>query len=210
MDVKAWTPSRVVSYLCESLALDLRGKLPGQSFESHEELLGRLEQFGQPVHLYHLDAHADLGIGQDCYRFYAEFLAMSVPERRLKFREFKPRQGDFLLYAISCGFVEELDYVTHPEVFKREPDIPIGMDRWRHKYDDGQLDLYRFSGTESEYCLRQGKQTLDCSIPIRIYNRDTFKYRGKAFDYMFVTRSPEFTPVWADRAFRAVQDLIAS
>ena len=150
----AWTSSRVVSYLHERLALDHRRRLPGRSFESHEEFLEHLEKFGEPVHLYHLDAHADLGIGQDCYRFRAEFLALSVPERRLKFQEFMPRQGDFLLYAVACGFVDELDYVTHPDIFRYQPDIPIGMDRWRHKYDNGYLDLFRFCGTESEYGMR--------------------------------------------------------
>ncbi len=204
--VEAWRPEKVVDFMQTWLGLNSDRRIPGRVFETHEEILDALAELQSPVHLYHLDAHADLGIGQDCYRFYSDFLAIERSLRPSRLCEFNPRQGDFLLYAIACDFVGSIDYVTHPEVFAYCPDIPIGMDRWTDKYTDGYLDLRRFCGTSLEYSTRSTEQELDCSIPLRMFNRDEFRPPTVSFDCMFITRSPDFTPRMSDRVVDRLQN----
>ena len=205
-DVTAWRPERVCEYIGGTEVLGSGRNLPGQKFETHDEMLGALADLESPVLLYHLDAHADLGVGQNCYRFYSEFLAIEPALRRSRLHEFRPREGDFLLYAIACGFVGAMDYVTHPDGYGRIPDIPVGMDRWEDGHTAGFLDLRRFHGTGAEYGNRQGKHTLDRSIPIHRHNRDEFRLSGMSFDYLYITRSPDYTPIASDNVVRAVQE----
>lgn len=206
-DVSSWSVSRVRTYLSKALNLTRAQKLPGAAFETHEQLMPRLAEIagqGEEMHLFHLDSHADLGIGQDCYRFYSDFLAYPLAQRRKAWRQFAPREGDFLLYALACGYVDELDYVTHPD---RQPnDIPIGMDRWEVPERKGWIDLKRFYGTESDYGARAGRETLEKSIPLSMHKRDDFQYCGDPFSYLFVTRSPRYTPPESDAVFAMIRN----
>lgn len=208
VDVEGWNCDRVMLFLQSAFTMDQSQRLPGKCFESHDQVLHALERIAAPIHLFHLDAHADLGIGQDCYEFYSAFLALDQATRRKRLHDFTPREGDFLLYALACGFVEKVDYVTHPSVYLNEPDIPIGMDRWEIKYDRGWIDVRRFFGSRSEYCNREGERVMDRSIPIRMHNRDGLIQQGIAFDYLFMTHSPKFTPPSLDTTYHALVELL--
>lgn len=204
--VEAWPYERVRHYLEFAVGVTTHEKLSGGAFETHDQILDALSDIGSPIRLFHLDAHADLGIGLNCYDFYASFVAIEPVNRPARLHEFLPKEGDFLLYAIACGFVARLDYVTHADVYMRAPDIPIGMDKWEQMYTAGHLHIKRFTGTEEQFGERERPETPDRSIPIRMYDRDELQLRDIAFDYMFITRSPWYTPVGSDRTYRMLQE----
>lgn len=210
-NVAAWDPAMVREYMTSALGLSLKRKLPGRAFETHEQILYELSQIRPPVRLFHLDAHADLGICINCSRFHAEFLAIDPDLRASLLSDFEPKEGDWLLYAIACGFVDELDYVMHPEMYaclrrNRLHDIPMGMDKWDDECTDDYLYLKRFCGPRQQYERRAGKHTLDRRIPLRIHSRDDFWSPVATFDFMFITRSPRFTPVTSDLSYAILQE----
>ena len=200
-----WDSAHAGRYIRTITGLPCNERLPGQVFDTHEQLLPALSSLNSPVHLFHLDSHADLGIGMGCYRFHSKFLAIPQASRIGALNEFSPREGDFLLYALACGFVKAIDYVTHPDVFCFEPDIPIGMDVWEIPYSAGHLVLRRFEGTHTEYGERQGQWHEERSIPLRMHNRDAVVGRIASFDQIFITRSPSYTPRACDILVEALQ-----
>lgn len=199
-DHTSWPP--VVVRLFIDTCIGSKGaKFQGSFHESHEEVLEQIAQIGQQVRLYHFDSHADLGLGQNMFDFATNFLAIAKEERIRHLSSFKPNEGNWCLYGISCGLIADFQYVTHPEVLRMHFDIPIGMDKWKTKPSDGELLVKRFVGDESDYGSRNGPEILDTVIPIKMHNRDHLNLRLPHIDYCFITRSPRYTPIDSDEVF---------
>ena len=206
LKVASWAPESVCDWIGRSLGLACGEKIPGRVLETHEQLLSELADMDQPVHLYHLDAHSDLGFGQDCFEFHNEFLAIDKDQRRTRLKDFKPNEGNFLLFAIACGYISKIDYVTHPDLWLRNYDIPVGMDVWDDEQcSSGSIHLRRFLGTHEEYKNNQGKYQSDCSVPITVHHRDKFKAHQVQFDRLYITRSPRYTPEESDQVIEVLR-----
>ncbi len=69
-----------------------------------------------PFDVVHVDAHADLGLGfgdLGWFHLAADLLHRTREERAV---ENPPglTEGNYLLYAVACGWIESLTYVAHP------------------------------------------------------------------------------------------------
>ena len=201
----AWPPGLAKSYI--DTLLGKRGcRFDGSFHESHEAVLTELLTRGDPVRLFHLDAHADLGIGQITLDFAKRFLAISKSERINQLGHFAPNEGDWCLYEIACGIIKEFHYITHPDVRPNLPDIPIGMDKWEGGEGTGTLTVSRFTGADTEFGDRGRPETPDTSVPLSMHWRDSIRLTLPSIDLCFITRSPRYTPPESDETF----DLLVS
>jgi hypothetical protein len=99
----------------------LTGRLPGFLTETHDELFPMWRDAVQAdilvprFHVTHLDAHADLGRGDAGYVYPMTSLLFSAPHERW-YPNPPPgktglTEGNFLLFAIACGWINSLEYV---------------------------------------------------------------------------------------------------
>jgi hypothetical protein len=201
-DSHAWSREAIAVYVDALLATS--APVPRWSFfDTHDEVMEVLAGLPEPCRLFHLDAHADLGIGEPLHEFHADFLMLPLESRREKLLRCRLTEGNFLLYAIAAGLVVELHYVTHPDVLYRQPDIdiPIGMDWWEKKPEVGQIQIRRYSTREEAERPLERPTVLELAIPLRMYSRDHFSSPRVSFDYVLVIRSPRYTPPSIDPVF---------
>jgi hypothetical protein len=124
-----WTLEKLLGFL-ESQCL-LTGRLPGYAVEDHGELFFRwrdaIDQglLEPPFHITHVDAHADIGLGDSGYVYLlTELLREPVEARR------DPRigndalgDGNFLAFAVATRWVSAIEYVLggRDDDFEEEP-----------------------------------------------------------------------------------------
>lgn len=186
-------------------------KTPGAIFENHDELFDyALEQFTEPVHLIHLDAHADIGGGlTTCWKYVCtEYTHLSLPQR------YHPKRGhqylncgNFIVFLAGIGLLERVTFVSHPD--------------WQDDYnsiymkdfdpDSNALQLKRFSADDVNKSLYTSLLELpyerEQEVPFIRVSRHDF-YNAVPPDQFVLTRSPGFTPVSADSLFDALSKKI--
>jgi UPF0489 domain len=92
-----WPLEQVLTFLHDQCGL--RGPLPGFVVENHGELFPRwreaidARQLDAPFHVTHVDAHADLGLGDSGYVYLMTSLLFEEPEKRRHPRTAKARSA---------------------------------------------------------------------------------------------------------------------
>lgn len=200
-----------VNYL-ETHCLLQTGKTRGAIFEHHDELFDyALEQFTEPIHLIHLDAHADIGGGlTTCWEYVCtEYTHLSSSMRRFPKRGNKYLNcGNFLVFLAGTGLLKRVTFVSHPDwindyngVYMKEFDT-----------DSGAIQLKRFSKQvikDDDFCtpLYALPHEVEPSIPFVRVSRHDF-HSEIAPDRVVLTRSPGYTPASADLLFDALSERI--
>lgn len=208
---RVWPEDDALRFLCDRCGL--RGPLPGFVTENHGELFfawrsaierGRLTP---PFHVTHVDAHADLGLGDAGYVYLLNELIALPPDERTD----PPRgasgltDGNHLAYAIACRWLAELEYVYCRGGGSDE--LALVMQDGDPKASAVQLSPM----TEAErrrVGLRGDPVVLDeaePAVPYRSVRAEDYQAIGD-FDFVCLTRSPPYTPTTADSLF----DLICS
>jgi hypothetical protein len=112
-----WPTDLAIEFLMEKCRLD--GKLPGFAVEHHGELFmlwrDAIERgvMTPPFHVTHVDAHADLGLGEYGYAYLMTDLLFEPPDRR----RHPPlgneglTDGNWLSFAVACRWISRLTYV---------------------------------------------------------------------------------------------------
>jgi hypothetical protein len=222
-DFPAWELSRLTAFL--QTRCHLKAQRPGFAVEHHGELFFRWRDaidagvLTPPFHVTHIDAHADLGLGDYGYiHLLTELLALPVDQRS------EPRVGDdglgdgnYLAFAIANHWISDLNYVIGGHV--GEPDeTEAGTGR------PGDLLIYLFenfdldSGTLRLPLLeRQNLQenllnieqlrplTLEPPVPFNWETIETYR-ATEPFDLVCIARSPGFTPKTADALYEKVRE----
>lgn len=209
-----WDLSSAVQFLEERCLLSQKRPLPGAYVEKHGELfwvwreLLESHKLTAPFDLTHIDAHADVGLGDASYTYIVEELMHLPPEQRIH-----PRtgfsglnDGSFLAFASACRWISNFSYVHHPQ---SEGNDFIAC----HMKDfDPRADALRFVAFHKNQVLdvfhnpeRATPITSDPLIPIQRFL--PHEYTAEAsFDFMFVSRSPAFTPPECDELFELIKD----
>ncbi len=157
-----------------------------------------LGQLVPPFHVTHVDAHADLGLGDSGYRYLlSEVLALDVEGRsNPKTGEGAMDHGNFLAFAIACRWIAELTYVFCPG----GGDDVLFFVREDYRPDADRLQLVPTSEADldnvtwGEHNLPVGASRLEPPVPFRQVPAAEFAADGP-FDFVFLARSPAFTPL---------------
>jgi hypothetical protein len=219
----AWELSELTAFLETKCLLD--GPRPGFAVEHHGELFFRWRDaidasvLVPPFHVTHIDAHADLGLGDAGYvHLLTELLAAPVDQRR------DPRVGDaglgdgnYLAFAIANQWISALDYV----IGGRHGDL---NDDTTHTGRPGDLLVYLFENFDlnsrtmrlpllEPQNLRENLLSTDQLRPLALEPPVAFgweviqQYHATApFDLVCVARSPGFTPDTADVLYDAIRE----
>ena len=94
-----------------------------------------------PFHVTHVDAHADLGLGDSGYVYLMTSLLFAPPESRLHPAPPTGKtgltEGNFLLFAIACRWINDLEYVYGEG--GGEDELPCVMQGFDRSADHVQL-----------------------------------------------------------------------
>lgn len=135
---EVWTECDVRRFLEHNLGLSKDRRIPGRIVQGHNEALHyweekiKKQELVVPFEVVHVDAHADLGLGNAAYvHIYDKMLGFPLEERRVHNKyDFlgNTKQediGDYLLYAFAYRWISKFTYCMNP--FRGDHDIPAHL-----------------------------------------------------------------------------------
>lgn len=203
----AWSPESVAAFLEDQCGLSTLCKIPGRVVSHHDgafwfwkQLIGA-GSLSCPFDVVHVDAHADLGLGDAGYLYLmTSVLALPPEERDMPLSGPKGiNAGNYLSFAIACRWISSLTYVVHPA--SRNDLMPYHF----HGFDpqSGMLELkhcavqnlLRF-GSELSY-EAMGVIATEPLVPFTLVRKADFT-PGRKYDFVLLSLSPGFTPKESD------------
>lgn len=204
-DYKIWRKEEFVYFIENALGLNKNSKIRGRIITHHHEAFYywrdaiKSKIISYPFKLIHIDAHADLSYLPDgSWKYITEkYLKKNYNERIFpellndfgKCANFDC--GNYLLYALACGWLSEMDYVIHPKL--EELDFPPHLAKF--------LELNKF-------VLTIGNKNNGCpQLNINIVRKDVLNI-AKNIDLIIVSRSPQYTPKETDELVEIISQYI--
>lgn len=212
-DHSVWPLARAADFIRDGCGVTQ--KLPGFITEKHDELFPRWHRaidqgiLTPPFHVTHIDAHADLGLGDCGYKYLMTELLFQDPDTRPGAVSPTGRaaiaEGNFLLYAVACRWISDLTYVfgegggsdelpyamksfdRHADRLQLSAITPAEFARWGFRRD--QLPNAEFLEPEVTYRATRWEQ-FATDVP---------------YDFLCLTRSPAFAPISADPLFDMIR-----
>jgi hypothetical protein len=219
-DFLPWTESDVRHFLETQCLLSLAEPRRGAIVKRHDEVfwiwrkMVEERKIAVPFEIVHVDAHADLGLGDAGYAYImTDLLFKSLLDRTLPDTD-QVTPGNFLSFAVACRWVSRLTYVLHPR-------LQIGRDLPNFYFkdfdtDSGYLQLKGYTREQlgrygcEPYCCRRiplSESRLEPEVPFRMIRGSEFQAE-EPFSHVFLTCSPEYTPATADDLIPIIREYI--
>lgn len=216
-----WSRHRVDDYLSTRCNLSKERRLPGAVVTYHHELFDRWKslitsgRLRVPFHLTHIDAHADMGMGDASCGYIMGELLHHDPRDRVD-----PKRGghegllesNFISFAVACRWIERITYVHHlgPRYNKMGiPDISPCLFR-DNDPRSGVIQLKKLP----RGCHNDGQRLteftpleLEPEIPLQLVDRRSFS-TDASFAFVFAAQSPNYTPATADPILDTIRQFI--
>lgn len=156
-------------------------------------------QLTTPFDVVHVDAHADLGLGDTGYRYIMCDLLHRPPLERTHPNPAWVLEGNYLAFAAACRWLDSVTYVKHPA--RQHDDRPFEH-FLRNDAQSGFLQLKCCDPTQFATDAAHGEigpsvVAFEPSIPFRTVDAEVFT-ADAPFDVVVLARSPLYTPVEAD------------
>ncbi|MCW2980753.1 MAG: hypothetical protein JWO14_2480 [Solirubrobacterales bacterium] len=211
----AWDLEEAVAFLTDRCLLER--PLPGFVVENHGELF-RAWRWAiseglllAPFEVTHVDAHADLGLGDYGYMHLMTDLLYRHPDERIDPDEGEAGlgNGNYLAFAIACRWISNLIYVHNDEG---------GRDLMTYHLEDfdpeaSNIELKAMPRDEIEKLFgllaRRGEPPrVDRREPKVPFRHGSFRdFRAdRPFDLICLARSRTYTPRGADAIFDVVRE----
>lgn len=209
-DCPPWSIEESLQFLTDRCGLT--GPLPGLVVENHGEIFPLWRTAIQrgilqpPFHVTHVDAHADLGLGDTAYLYIMGTLIQQPVEDRA----YPPvggfpglGDGNYLAYAIANRWISDLEYVF----------TPGGGDDAMHYYreqfnrDSPYLRIPALSKEHFEAIKWSQDPKLNYAeprVPFAQHRADSF-HTDEPFDLVCLARSPPYSPAEADVIFDTIR-----
>lgn len=192
--------------------------IPGWATEQHADVFDRwrdaiaLGLLVPPLSVTHVDAHADLGLGDAAYMYVmTELLLRPVEERTNPQRggESGLADGNWLMFAIACRWLSDLTYVHVGDDDGRPGDLlePImaGFDLEADHIELASVTRGAMRAYIDDMDIHPPTIHLEPRVRLRCVPWQTYK-ADAPFDFVCLTRSPEFTPADADPIYDAIRE----
>jgi UPF0489 domain len=221
-DLTPWEPERVLNFLQNTL--NLRCKVPGRIVRSHDEVFYRWRDLIQrraltiPFFVAHVDAHSDLGMGTPSWVYlHSEFLELPLTRRA------RPKRGvwglnfaSYMPFAIGNCWFSEIDFITprcwHDDILRTilADDCPVPNGAREEFYRPNislPIELMHATNAQIDQTISQmsdfstvRRKIGEPRISLNIVSDDCVgaRYSGQLWDYVFLSRSPGYTPKSAD------------
>jgi hypothetical protein len=219
-DLIPWSEFELRSFLERQCGLTRSRPIPGAFLQEHDGVFKEwrklilANRLSIPFDVVHVDAHADLGMGDGSWHYISTDLLHRHERDRINPIEGGPNglnQGNFVLFAIACRWIRELTYVYHPDckIGTSLRDIPPtamkNFDVDCQTIQPKQLNSLTPLGTRPVDCEIVG---LEPEVPLHSVAGKDFMASAD-FDFMFLTRSPRYTPAAADALIPLITQYMA-
>ncbi|WP_338869484.1 UPF0489 family protein [Myxococcus stipitatus] len=218
---KPWSRDEVREFLERRCLLKPRGKIPGRLAKNHDAAFDYWEELRHqsetlfPLELVHVDAHADLGLGDASWRHIMEdVLRLPVSERPKAERgPHRLSLASYVAYAVACRWIKSIEYIHPPgggddlQSFLFREFSPSG----------GWLELKCFAREDVGAALRSGNVvkhlravqpiSVEPSVPFRAVRAERW-VASTPFDRAFLCQSPDYTPETSDALLGVFADYI--
>lgn len=208
-DYKPWSVEAVKDYLENNCGLNRFSKVKGAIFTEHIGVFHVLRELVDkklvhlPFDIIHIDAHADLGLGDSAWHYiYSTLLSFKKEERLniiidnlIKNKFGKVSSGNYLLYMIALEWINNLTYVPHPS--ELGDDYPqLIMKEFNDSCNIIQLKNYNCN--ISFHDLKRKEFEPQYEVPFNVVRKYTDFKNVHPFDYVFFSQSISYTPASAD------------
>jgi hypothetical protein len=205
---------RVRKFLEENCGLSKDNPVEGILIEQHhqaflywEELLNS-NRLSAPFEVVHADMHSDLYTMS--YPYILGELMHEETRNRIKFNRSKLHYSNYLVFALACGWISHLTYVTHydwdnldglSDIYFKDFNPESGYIEMG-AYEKGQLKSY------SEFIENKTKaKRKNPPVPFVAVNMDEYQNAEK-FDFAVLCRSKEYTPTESDELIPVIMEYI--
>jgi hypothetical protein len=168
------------------------------AFYFWRELIERGE-LAAPFDVVHVDAHADLGLGDTGYRYIMCELLHRPPAERVHPNPAQVLESNYLAFAAASQWLGSVTYVWHSA--RTHDDRPLehflGNDSESGFLQLKCCDPARFAADAASGAIASSVVALEPLIPFHTVNASSF-VAAEPFDVVVLARSPLYTPVTAD------------
>ena len=202
----SWSVDDALGFLRERCGLTDR--LPGVVVENHSEIFfhwrdavtgGRL---AAPFSVTHVDAHADLGLGDAGWVPLLTEVMHRPPEKRVDPGD-ALGDGNFLAFAVACRWVADITYV-YGEGGGSDV-MPYLMEDYDPRASHICIPALTLADKEALMSWNKPKvERREPRVPFQMTRWETWRTEGE-FDAVSLCRSPAFTPPAADSVFDAIR-----
>lgn len=218
-EIEPWPIKDVVDFLENKCHLDKQNKIPGQIVEHHHEVLNlwrcliEKKKLIPPFSVYHVDAHADLGLGDCSYvHILSNLIHRPLNERSMATFENSTELncGNYLAYAIANRWLKDLHFIINKSWM---PDLHqyyiIPQKKFEYGHHNLHIQLRRFSSEQITNLFESNPKPLgyEPKIPFEIVPLEKFN-ETREFDYIFLSKSPNFTKLETDELIPIISKYI--
>ena len=216
-DYIPWSEKDFRFFLEKRCFLSLTNPIKGRIITNHheafffwDELINK-KDLQAPFEVTHIDAHSDMGLGDSGYVYITkELMNHPMQKRRSMLNDAKVYMGNYLSYALACGWIRKIDFVFH--------------DLW----DDDFMNIHlkNFDARERYFQFKGYDKTIDVGmqyssildgqikpsyidpdIPFNVITCNEFE-NSKEYDYLVFCQSPGYTPKTADYMLEIIKEYI--
>uniref|UniRef100_A9AA45 Uncharacterized protein n=1 Tax=Methanococcus maripaludis (strain C6 / ATCC BAA-1332) TaxID=444158 RepID=A9AA45_METM6 len=193
-----WDKDQFIEFLENNCNLSKNNKTPGRIVKKHHkafyfwrELIEK-NKLEVPFEVIHIDAHADLGLGDDAYVYIMEELLKNPVEKRTDPE--KIYEGNYLVFAIANRWIKNITYVHHPEAQEDRMQVHFkGYD-----VNSGYIQLKQVKKILPFDILASEILCLEPEVPFNLISGKDYLEEGN-FDYVVFSISPKYTPKTTDK-----------
>jgi hypothetical protein len=211
-EFRPWSHDEVLSFLQERCGL--RASLPGFVVKHHGELFARWRaaidagRLSTPFDLVHVDAHADLGLGDSGYVYLMTDVLFEPPSGR-RHPEVGPTRladGNWLAFAIACRWISTMTYVFNEGGGKDL--LHLHMQDFDHAASNIELKAVRPEELKRVMFSPASRPEIDSREPLVPFAQIPWRSfsTNEPFDAICLAQSPPFTPAASDEVFDLIKD----
>jgi hypothetical protein len=214
LDPRDYPPwSREAAFAFLETQCKLTKKVPGFAVEHHGEVFSRWREaidagvLEPPFSVTHVDAHADLGLGDIGYVYVlTELVFEPVEARRFpRVGEVGFTDGNWLTFAVACGWVSDLTYVFNGKDGRPNDVMPYIMEGFDTRAEHIQLPALTPEELDKLPFSNPTVTHLEPKVPFETVPWPHFE-AADSYDLICLARSPGFTPPESDELFDAMRE----
>ena len=206
-----WTEDAVRDFLETRCLLSKTAPKPGRVIVEHIDAFycwrdlianGSLQK---PFALVHVDAHADLGCGDACYKYlHGTLLHLPPDERTNPMTRFGGmHSGNFISFALACQWFSSVDFI-----FNKETPFFDQFPEWAFLDNDFTTEILALKKVAPESISGFGQPRVvgvEPGIPCGFHREDGYQ-ATQEFDFVILAQSPGYTPETSDMLIPVIRE----